>query len=167
MKALFIHFLGYEDEAILEAKEAVNKSKLKSRRCWQNYGFLLRLKRDYQMALFAYNQAKAQKFADPNNKNDNSEASIQREIMNLQAQARDYNGYCQTRFDTLKQKTNAVNNWIGLSVAYYLKGDYNEALRTLKSTTNLLMASEDIKPTQKNNFNIYFCMVYREAGDNE
>lgn len=72
MKAIFIHYLGREDEALVEAKQAVNISKMKSRRCWQNYGFLLRLKRDYQMALFAYNQARAQKPTEPVNKNDNT-----------------------------------------------------------------------------------------------
>lgn len=72
MKAIFIHYLGREEEALVEAKQAVSISKFKSRRCWQNYGFLLRHKRDYQMALFAYNQAKAQKPADANNKNDNT-----------------------------------------------------------------------------------------------
>lgn len=78
------------------------------------------------MALLAYNQAKAQKFPDTGNKNDalNSDMTIMREVTNLQAQARDYNGLCQTRFEILKQKTNAVNNWLGLAMAYYLKGDY-------------------------------------------
>lgn len=157
MRALFLYYVGEEDKALEEGKRAVFESKMKSVLCWQNYGYILRLKRDYNAALTAYKNA--EKF-DPSN------FSILRELSNLQAQAKDYNGLCEARYEILKQKNNAINNWLGMAMAFYLKGDYAETLRTLKSTTNL-MENLDLKPPQRSNFNIYYCMVYRESGDYE
>ena len=160
MRALFYLYIGDENKALLEGKRAVMESKMKSQLCWQNYGLILRMKRDYNQALVAYKnaQARAQQLGDGNN------MAILREVSNLQAQSRDFQGLCETRYEILKQKSNAINNWLGLALAFHLKGEHSETLRTLKSA-DLLMQTIELKPPQKSNFNIYKCLVYRDAGN--
>jgi tetratricopeptide (TPR) repeat protein len=56
-EALFHFYLGDDTLALDVAKKAVFLSQMQSQECWQNYGFVMRQRKDYPGALSAYKQA--------------------------------------------------------------------------------------------------------------
>lgn len=121
LKALFLHHLNKNDEAIKNFKKAVENDP-ESSLAWQLYGIYFRNEKIYDESLKAFLNALQY---DPQNMN------IIRDLAPLLVQGKKYLESAVQKQKILEKNSGYRMYWTGLAVAYYLGGDYATAESTL------------------------------------
>ncbi|KAK2732434.1 hypothetical protein FQN57_002908 [Myotisia sp. PD_48] len=157
MKALMLSYQGQQEEAFSLAKMAL-KNDMKSHICWHVYGLLYRAEKNYDEAIKAYRFAlKLEPESQP----------IQRDLANLQAQIRDFNGYIQSRQAMLQQKPGFRQNWTALAIAYHLAGNLTEAENVLTTYEETLKTPPPRSDMDHSEAILYKNSIIAESGNIE
>ena len=157
MKALVLNTQGKTDEAFDLCKLAL-KNAMKSNVCWHVYGLLYKSVKNYEESIKAYRFALR---IDPES------AQILRDLAQLQAQMRDYQGMVQTRRTLLQGKPQYRLNWTALAVAMHLSGDLEGAENVLHRFEETLKQSPPKSDMEHSEAVLYKNTIIAEIGDLE
>eukprot|EP01111_Echinosteliopsis_oligospora_P003410 TRINITY_DN1540_c0_g1_i1.p1 TRINITY_DN1540_c0_g1~~TRINITY_DN1540_c0_g1_i1.p1 ORF type:complete len:881 (+),score=311.21 TRINITY_DN1540_c0_g1_i1:80-2722(+) len=129
LKGLIYNAMEKKEEAMKACKSAVQND-IRNHVCWHALGVVHRSDRNYVEAIKCYTQGLK---SDPEN------LQILRDLSNVQVQARNLDGYAETRRKILTLKPNQRANWIAYAMAEHMRQNYSKALDVLsswKSTAN-------------------------------
>jgi peptide alpha-N-acetyltransferase len=154
MKGLMLNALGKREEAFDHVKRGL-KSDIKSHVCWHVYGLLQRSEKKFDEAIKCYRNALK---LDPEN------IQIMRDLSLLQVQMRDLEGYRETRYQLLQQRSAQRQSWIGYAVAYHLLKEYNMALSIIGQFRE---SQTDTLEYEKSELLLYENMLLVESGQHQ
>lgn len=155
MKALILNAQGKTDEAFDLCKLAL-KNAMKSNVCWHVYGLLYKSVKNYEESIKAYRFAL---------KLDPESIQILRDLAQLQAQMRDYQGMVQTRRTLLQGKPQLRLNWTALAVAMHLNGDLEGAEDVLHKFEETLKQSPPKSDIEHSEAILYKNAIIAESGN--
>jgi tetratricopeptide (TPR) repeat protein len=154
MKGLLLTHLGRREEGIELVKKGLRLD-LTSHICWHVFGLIQKGEKDYEGTLKSYTQAL---------KFDKENLNILRDAAHIQTQLRQFDGLVESRYTLLRIRPNLRQNWIGLSVAYYLSGNLKEALRILDHYEETLKNVPNFDPEHSETI-LYHIRVLEELGE--
>jgi peptide alpha-N-acetyltransferase len=154
LKAKTEHQLGKTEEAFVTAKAAL-RANLKSSDCWETMGILHRSRSSYSEAAGCF--AKALGF------NPDSLHCLTN-LGSLYAHLRNYGELLKVRHSLLIKQANAVNNWVGYSIALHLTGDLVTAMDVVTSLLNSQALKADLKPYDISQLILYKARLMMESG---
>ena len=88
---------------------------------------------------------------------------IQRDLVLLQLQIRDFKGHCITRQKLLQDNPKLPINWVSFALSYHLLKDYNQTVEVLKSLWKIVENDNGIKKQEINEIVVYWGLVYIES----
>lgn len=135
MRGLVLSGLGHADEAMDQIKKALFKN-LTNYTCWHVYGIVHRLKKDFETAKKAYQNA---------HKYNPSNDSILRDLCQIQVHLRDFEGFAETRRLQLVKDPSVRENWIAYAAASYMAKNYDICLSTIESILKINVEETDKK----------------------
>uniref|UniRef100_A0A0N5AFS7 N-alpha-acetyltransferase 16, NatA auxiliary subunit n=1 Tax=Syphacia muris TaxID=451379 RepID=A0A0N5AFS7_9BILA len=155
MRGLILNCMGRREEAQESVKRGL-KADLKSHICWHVYGLVQKSEKKYDEAMKACKQAL---------RLDKDNMQILRDLSLLQIQARDLDGYRDSRYHLLMLRPQQRIAWIGYATAYHLLKDYDMALKIVNEFCNNNKHLE--YDFEQSELILYQNMLLRESGQLE